>query len=78
MHFLLLLGNRDNPFHVPPSYHRWAPWIGPKTRASNVTLNTEYAKLPVTQACKEPGDIDITEERLTDEVMKLKVNGKSN
>ncbi|KAI7814046.1 hypothetical protein IRJ41_006925 [Triplophysa rosa] len=34
-----------NPFAVQPSYDRWAPWIGNKTRMDHTVLNTEYAKL---------------------------------
>ena len=29
---------------VSPSYHKWAPWIGSRTRANNIVFNTEYMK----------------------------------
>ncbi|KAK7143946.1 hypothetical protein R3I93_014952 [Phoxinus phoxinus] len=39
-----LLGSaHQNPFLVSPSYHYWAPWIGPNTRREDTVLNTEYA-----------------------------------
>ncbi|XP_039602222.1 LOW QUALITY PROTEIN: uncharacterized protein LOC120524435 [Polypterus senegalus] len=66
--------NRDSPFVILPSYHQWAPWIGPQTRANHIVANTEYAKVHVSNKCQDEGDIDITEERLTNEVMNLKVN----
>ncbi|XP_056445989.1 uncharacterized protein LOC130382337 [Gadus chalcogrammus] len=68
---------RKNPFVVPPSYHHWAPWIGPHTRRSNSVLNTEFEKL---QSPKADGDDNfnddekMNEERLTDELVNLKVN----
>lgn len=43
------------------------------TRASKKVLNTEYAKLK-TKYFVEQVDIDITEERLSSELMNLKVN----
>ncbi|XP_030231361.1 uncharacterized protein LOC115557583 isoform X3 [Gadus morhua] len=67
---------RENPFVVPPSYHHWAPWIGPHTRRSNSVLNTEFEKL---QSPKADGDANfnddekMNEERLTDELVNLKV-----
>ncbi|XP_072217993.1 HMG domain-containing protein 3-like [Leuresthes tenuis] len=70
---------QKNPFVVPPSYHHWAPWIGPHTRRSNSVLNTELEKI---RCHKMPNDgedenlIDdekINEERLTDELVKLKL-----
>ncbi|XP_056453234.1 uncharacterized protein LOC130387964 [Gadus chalcogrammus] len=67
---------RKNPFVVPPSYHHWAPWIGPHTRRSNSVLNTEFEKL---QSPKADGDDNFNddekmhEERLTDELVNLKV-----
>ncbi|XP_051787215.1 uncharacterized protein LOC114656598 [Erpetoichthys calabaricus] len=72
--FSFFPGNRDSPFVILPSYHQWAPWIGPQTRASHIVANTEYAKVHVSNKSQDEGDIDITEERLTDEVMNLKVN----
>ncbi len=34
-----------NPFKLSPSYHRWAPYIGPQTRNDRLLYNTEYMKL---------------------------------
>ncbi len=59
---------------MSPSYSNWAPWIGPLTRASNKVLNTEYAKRTAKKSVAENADIDITEERLSSELMNLKVN----
>ena len=79
-HHILIKGGRKNPFVVPPSYHHWAPWIGPHTRRSNSVLNTELEKK---QSPQIPNDGDgenlndddkIDEERLTDELVNLKVN----
>lgn len=67
-------GNLENPFKVSPSYAKWAPWIGPLTRASSKVLNTEYAKLTTKKSVSEQVDIDIAEERLSSELMNLKVN----
>ena len=69
-------GGRKNPFVVPPTYHNWAPWIGPQTRQSNVVLNTEFEKVqePKKPSSGDPDDQQITEERLTDELLNLKVN----
>ncbi|XDV46888.1 hypothetical protein PO909_016692 [Leuciscus waleckii] len=50
---------QKHPFTVPPSFHFWAPWICPKTCRSNHALNTEYKK--------------VTEDRLTEELYKQKV-----
>ncbi|XP_053289770.1 uncharacterized protein LOC128450385, partial [Pleuronectes platessa] len=68
---------RKNPFVVPPVvYNHWAPWIGPHTRRSNSVLNTEFEKL---QSPKTDGDDNfnddekMNEERLTDELVNLKV-----
>lgn len=66
-------GNRNNPCKVSPSYDKWAPWIGPHTRAGKVLLNTEYAKLATKRSVGEKADIDISEERLSSELMNLKV-----
>ncbi|XP_041840399.1 LOW QUALITY PROTEIN: uncharacterized protein LOC121639302, partial [Melanotaenia boesemani] len=69
---------RKNPFVVPPSYHHWAPWIGPQTRRSNSVLNTEFEKMQ-SGKMQNDGENDndddekITEERLTDELVNLKV-----
>ena len=31
------------------SYHFWAPWIGPKTRADDLVFNSEYRKCHMIQ-----------------------------
>ncbi|XP_063073545.1 uncharacterized protein LOC134464029 [Engraulis encrasicolus] len=53
------------------SYNNWAPWVSPHTRASEEIMNTEYCKAlqanPTTS-----GELDVTEERLTDELLKLR------
>lgn len=72
--FFNYIGNRENPCKVSPSYVKWAPWIGPLTRASKKVLNTEYAKLTAKKSVVEQADIDISEERLSSELMNLKVN----
>ncbi|XDV41978.1 hypothetical protein PO909_010746 [Leuciscus waleckii] len=69
-----LQSNRENPCKVSPSYVKWAPWIGPLTRASKKVLNTEYAKLTAKKSVVEQADIDISEERLSSELMNLKVD----
>ncbi|XP_026060080.1 uncharacterized protein LOC113044317 isoform X3 [Carassius auratus] len=68
-----LSSGRKNPFVVCPSYDCWAPWIGPNTRKSDIVLNTEHAKLQKTKSCDVP-DLDVTEERLGDELFNLKVD----
>ncbi|ROI64968.1 hypothetical protein DPX16_0834 [Anabarilius grahami] len=68
-----LSSGRKNPFIVCPSYDCWAPWIGPNTRKSDIVLNTEHAKLQKTKSCDVP-DLDVTEERLGDELFNLKVD----
>ncbi|XDV21834.1 hypothetical protein PO909_026854 [Leuciscus waleckii] len=67
-----LSSGRKNPFVVCPSYDSWAPWIGPNTRNSDIVLNTEHTKLQKTKSCDVP-DLDVTEERLGDELFNLKV-----
>ncbi|XP_051775983.1 uncharacterized protein LOC127526048 [Erpetoichthys calabaricus] len=69
--------NRDSPFVILPSYHQWAPWIGPQTRAGHIVANTEYAKVHVSNKSQDERDMDITEERLTNEVMNLKSSASS-
>ncbi|CAM4659668.1 unnamed protein product [Leuciscus chuanchicus] len=69
-----LQSNRENPCKVSPSYVKWAPWIGPLTRASKKVLNTEYAKLTAKKSVVEQADIDISEERLSSELTNLKVD----
>lgn len=67
-------GNRDNPCKVSPSYNKWAPWIGPHTRAEKLLLNTEYSKLARKTSVAEKAEVEISEERLSTELMNLKVN----
>ncbi|XP_077077485.1 uncharacterized protein LOC143730820 [Siphateles boraxobius] len=67
-----LQSGRKNPFVVPPSYDCWAPWIGVNTRKSEMVLNTEFAKIQKTKPC-DMLDLHITEERLGDELFKMKV-----
>uniref|UniRef100_A0A8D0DEX6 HMG domain-containing protein n=1 Tax=Sander lucioperca TaxID=283035 RepID=A0A8D0DEX6_SANLU len=62
MQTIFLSVDQQNPFAVKPSYHHWAPWIGPHTRKSNKVHP------------KEQTEIDITEDRLLDEVSNLKVH----
>lgn len=69
---------------MPPSYHNWAPWIGPHTRQSTVVLNTEHDKLQAPkmttdvddQMSSDGDDMQVTEERLADELLNLKVSLK--
>lgn len=69
-----LPGNRENPFVIMPAYDKWAPWIGPRTRASKTVLNTEFAKMNAKKSFVEQAEVEITEERLSNELMNLKVN----
>ncbi|XDV11852.1 hypothetical protein PO909_000657 [Leuciscus waleckii] len=61
-------------FVPKPTYHHWAPWIGPYTRKSNKVLNTEHEKVHTTRHPKEQTETDVTEDRLLDEVSNLKVH----
>ena len=71
---IIYKGGQKNPFVVPLSYHHWSPWIGPQTRRSTVVLNTEYQKIqPPKMSSDESDDQLITEERLADEILNLKV-----
>ncbi|XP_065814855.1 HMG domain-containing protein 3 isoform X3 [Labrus bergylta] len=65
----LTSSDSNNPFTVHPSYHFWAPWIGQGTRRSDVVLNTEFLKAP-----GGADDINATEDRLTNQLMNLKVD----
>ncbi|XP_051774898.1 uncharacterized protein LOC114664888 [Erpetoichthys calabaricus] len=47
--------NCDSPFVILRSYHQWAPWIGPQTRASHIVANTEYAKVHVSNKSQDEG-----------------------
>jgi len=67
-----LEGSKHNPFLVPPTYHFWAPWIGPRTR-SDILLSTEFAKVHALKSVSEVQEITVTEDRLTDELSKQKV-----
>ncbi|XP_065150497.1 HMG domain-containing protein 3-like [Paramisgurnus dabryanus] len=64
----------ENPFVVKPTFGFWAPWIGPETRKSDVVLNTEWEKVHRPAKTKEQAELDITEDRLLEEVMKMKVD----
>ncbi|XP_032363147.1 uncharacterized protein LOC116675469 [Etheostoma spectabile] len=70
----LTSSNRKNPFTVHPSYHFWAPWIGRVTRKSDTVLNTEFLKAQDPRNSAEADDINITEDRLSNELMNLKVD----
>lgn len=48
-------------------------WIGPETRKSDLVLNTEWEKVHRPAKIKEQAELDITEDRLLEEVMKMKV-----
>ncbi|XP_073787637.1 uncharacterized protein si:dkey-3n22.9 isoform X2 [Danio rerio] len=65
---------RQNPFVVVPSYNNWAPWIGPKTRRDETVLNTEHEKLHAPRQATEMADLQMTEERLQDALINLKVD----
>ncbi|RXN31523.1 HMG domain-containing 3 isoform X2 [Labeo rohita] len=69
----LVPSNKANPFVVRPSYHNWAPWIGPHTRSGDHLLNTEYEKVHSLYSVKEESEFTVTEDRLTDEHLKLKM-----
>ena len=57
-----LIRGKANPFQVHPSYHQWAPYIGPQTRKNRLLYNTEYLKVHHT----EPEDHEpIPEEIIT-------------
>ncbi|XP_067285677.1 uncharacterized protein [Pseudorasbora parva] len=70
-----LLGSAcQNPFLVSPSYHYWAPWIGPNTRREDTVLNTEYAKMHAPRPATEDAELHVTEERLEEVLTNLKVD----
>ncbi|RXN07200.1 HMG domain-containing 3-like protein [Labeo rohita] len=63
-----------NPFLVDPSYEKWAPWIGEKTRIGNTVLNTEYEKVASAKVTSPDAQVlNVSEDRLVDELMKQKV-----
>ncbi|KAK1877885.1 ATP-dependent helicase/nuclease subunit A [Dissostichus eleginoides] len=64
---------KKNPFVVPLSYNNWAPWIGPQTRQSDLILNTEFQKIPTTTMSDDSEYLEVTEERLSDEIINLRV-----
>lgn len=66
-------GGRKNPFVVVPSYNNWAPWIGPKTRRDDTVFNTEHEKFHAPRQATEMADLQMTEERLQDALVNLKV-----
>ncbi len=41
----MLRRGETNPFRVSPTYHQWAPYIGPQTRKDQLLYNTEYMNL---------------------------------
>ncbi|XP_076843552.1 uncharacterized protein LOC143488617 isoform X3 [Brachyhypopomus gauderio] len=64
----------QNPFVVHPTYAYWAPWIGPHTRKCNDVLNTEWEKVHHSVNPAEMADLDVSEDRLLNEVLNLKVD----
>lgn len=67
-------GRTKNPFLVDPSYEKWAPWIGEKTRIGNTVLNTEYEKVASAKVTSPDAQVlNVSEDRLVDELMKQKV-----
>ncbi|XP_073676614.1 uncharacterized protein [Garra rufa] len=69
---LLRIGD-TNPYTLKPNYENWAPWIGRHTRRSPSLINTEWKKVQTTNTLDNIAEIDMTEERLSDELMNLKV-----
>lgn len=69
---MILAGDR-NPYNIKPNFEYWAPWIGRYTRKAPIVLNTEWQKVQSTSAQDLITEMDITEERLSDELMKLKI-----
>ncbi|KAL0152812.1 hypothetical protein M9458_051882 [Cirrhinus mrigala] len=69
----LLPCGRKNPFVVLPCYNNWAPWIGPKTRRDDIVFNTEHEKFHAPRQATEMADLQMTEERLQDALINLKV-----
>ncbi|KAM9344390.1 uncharacterized protein KZ484_016720 [Pholidichthys leucotaenia] len=68
----------SNPYSVKPNFHNWAPWIGRETRKDAIILNTEYQKLHTTNPQDRTAEMPVTEERLGDELLKLKVRDIKN
>ncbi|KAL1275320.1 hypothetical protein QQF64_034943 [Cirrhinus molitorella] len=70
----LLTCGRKNPFVVVPSYNNWASWIGPKTRRDDTVFNTEHEKFHAPRQATEMADLQMTEKRLQDALINLKVD----
>ncbi|XP_039606727.1 uncharacterized protein LOC120527410 [Polypterus senegalus] len=68
-----VVSGRCNPFAVPPIFNIWAPWIGRRTRRSNVVVNTEFEKIHSPKSLSEAAEISVSEDRLIDELFKQKV-----
>ncbi|XP_049337255.1 uncharacterized protein LOC103031382 [Astyanax mexicanus] len=64
---------QQNPFAVHPTFSYWAPWIGPHTRKTDDVLNTEWEKVHHSAKQAERADLDVSEDRLLNEVLNLKV-----
>ncbi|XP_030269804.1 uncharacterized protein LOC115580079 isoform X2 [Sparus aurata] len=62
-----------NIFAVHPSFEHWAPWIGKNTQTDNV-LNSEFEKVSHSKSSAEAELSIVSEDRLTDELMKQKVS----
>lgn len=73
MFFFPHAAGEENKFIVKPNFGFWAPWIGPETRKSDLVLNTEWEKVHRPAKKKEQAELDIAEDRLLEEVMKMKV-----
>lgn len=58
---------------LSPSFHNWAKWIGRNTRGSNLIRDTEYRNAQQVQNSYYSSEFSITEDHLTDEILKLKV-----
>ncbi len=59
---------------MQPSYSRWAPWIGHKTRMDHTVLNTEFANVATAKVTSAEAQImNVSEDHLVDELMKQKV-----
>ncbi|KAI2666697.1 HMG domain-containing protein 3 [Labeo rohita] len=71
---IIARGGNCNPFAVKPSFHHWAAWIGQNTRKCDLILNTEWEKVHSSNP-NPASELPITEERLIDELMKLKLCG---
>lgn len=65
-------GRAKNIFAVHPSFEHWAPWIGKNTRTDTV-LNSEFEKVSHSKSSAEAELSIVSEDRLTDELMKQKV-----